>query len=162
MTLSQTSPDRREGATASDADTPAPRSTCNECPALRIITMPKDTNNYGTVFGGVILSYLDQAGFVEARKHGVHRWVTVAMDSVVFHAPVRVGDIVNFFTSTIRTGTTSVKVGILVQVERFESGDLEIVTEAQMTFVAVDGDGNPIAFANPPTASLGDPADRSG
>jgi len=50
--------------------------------ALQVVTLPRDTNQYGTIFGGVILSYIDQAGFVEARRHGVHRWVTVAIDRV--------------------------------------------------------------------------------
>lgn len=118
-----------------------------DCPSLRVIAMPKDTNNLGTVFGGVILSYLDQAGYVEARKHGNHRWVTVAVDKVLFHAPVRVGDTISFFTRTIRTGTTSVTVDVLVQVERFETFELDVVTEAHLTFVAVDDQGNPKPFA---------------
>lgn len=120
--------------------------TCRNCPALRVITMPKDTNNFGTVFGGVILSYIDQAGYVEARKHGNHQWVTVAMNKVVFHSPVRVGDIVNFWTKTVRTGTTSITVEISVSVERFDSGAIEDVTEATMTFVAVNKSGKPIPF----------------
>ena len=116
-------------------------------PSLRVIAMPKDTNNYGTVFGGVILSYLDQAGYVEARKHGNHIWVTVSVDEVVFHAPVQVGDTVSFYTRTVRTGTSSVKVDVLVVAERFDSGRLVEVTDATMTFVSIDGDGNSIPFA---------------
>ncbi len=112
-------------------------------PSLRIITMPKDTNNLGSIFGGVILSYIDQAGYVEARKQGPYRWVTVAMEKVIFHAPVHVGDIVNLHTQTIRVGTTSITVRVLVQVERFVSREIVDVTEAQMTFVAVDESGRP-------------------
>ncbi|MBL1218718.1 MAG: acyl-CoA thioesterase [Planctomycetes bacterium] len=126
---------------------------CSTYPALRVITMPRDTNHYGVVFGGVILSHIDQAGFVEARKHGNHRWVTVAIEEVVFHRPVRVGDVVNFWTRTTRTGTTSVGVHVLVQVERFETGDVEDVTEATLTYVAVDADGQPIPFLTAPTVS---------
>lgn len=122
------------------------------CPSLRIITMPKDTNNYGTVFGGVILSYIDQAGFIEARKHGVHRWVTVAMDKVTFLAPVYVGDTVNFHTATLQTGRSSVTVRVAVDVERFTTGERARVTEAQLTFVAVDRDGRAIDFRSQPTA----------
>lgn len=125
---------------------------CSTYPALRVITMPRDTNNYGVVFGEVVLSYIDQAGFVEARTHGNHRWVTVAIEEVVFHRPVRVGDVVNFWTRTIRTGTTSVTVHVLVQVERFETGAVEDVTEARLTYVSVDATGQPIPFRNPPTA----------
>jgi acyl-CoA thioesterase YciA len=138
-----------------------PRSECvldsrqipelfGNCPSLRVIAMPKDTNNLGTVFGGLILSYLDQAGYVEARKHGNRRWLTVAVDQVIFHAPVHVGDTISFYTRTIRTGTTSVTVDVLVQVERFETFNLDIVTQAQLTFVAVDDAGTPIPFNKKP------------
>ena len=127
------------------------RTADSGAPALRIITLPRDTNPNGTVFGGVILSYIDQAGFIEARKHGVHRWVTVAIDQVVFRAPVHVGDVVNFFTRTVRTGRSSVTVDIRVQVERYAGGEAVDVTEARMTLVAVDAQGNPIAFTSPPS-----------
>ena len=79
-------------------------------PAIRVIMMPKDTNALGTIFGGVILSYIDQAGAVEAHRSAPGRIVTVAMREVVFHAPVHVGDLVSFFTSTKRLGTSSVTV----------------------------------------------------
>ena len=118
--------------------------------ALRVVTMPRDTNQYGTIFGGVILSYIDQAGFVEARRHGVHRWVTVAMDRIEFTSPVHLGDVVNFWTRTSRLGTTSVTVAIEVEVERFESGRCEGVTTAHMTLVSVDAAGQPIPFRAPP------------
>src|SRR4029453_790048 len=80
--------------------------------ALRVVTMPRDTNQYGTVFGGVIMSYVDQAGFVEARRHGVHRWVTASIERVDFKAPVHLGDTVNFYAQTPRLGTTSVAVRV--------------------------------------------------
>ncbi len=124
----------------------SPRCSPCGCPALRVLTMPKDTNNFGTVFGGVVLSYIDQAGYIEARKHANIRWVTVAMDRVVFHSPVHVGDTLNLFTSTLRIGTTSVTVDVLVQVERFETGEVVDVTEAELTFVAVDQEGQPVPF----------------
>jgi len=133
--------------------TPHPQShldeyddTCSTYPALRIITMPKDTNHYGVVFGGVILSYIDQAGFIEARKHGTHRWVTVALQEVDFHEPVHVGDTVNFWTRTIKTGTTSVTIEVIVQVERYDTGEIEEVTRARIIYVAVDANRNPIPF----------------
>jgi len=118
--------------------------------ALRVVTMPKDTNHYGTVFGGVVLSYIDQAGFIEARRHGRHRWVTVSIDRVDFVAPVMVGDTVCFLTKTLRTGTSSVTVSIRVQAERYETGDIVHVTEAQVTMVAVNSEGKPIPFRTPP------------
>ncbi|CAG1005114.1 acyl-CoA thioesterase YciA [Phycisphaerales bacterium] len=119
--------------------------------ALRVGTLPRDTNHYGTIFGGVILSYIDQAGAVEARRHGRHRWVTAAIDRVEFHAPVQVGDVVNFFTSTVKAGTKSVTVQVEVEAERFATGARVAVTQATMVMVAVDASGKPIPFASPPT-----------
>jgi len=116
--------------------------------------LPRDTNQYGTVFGGVILSYIDQAGFIEARKYGVHRWVTVAIDRVEFRAPIHVGDVVSFLTQTLRTGRTSVTVRVMVEAERFASGECVPVTEAQMVMVAVNERGEAIPFISPPTAGI--------
>jgi acyl-CoA thioesterase YciA len=126
---------------------PSPRSL-----ALRVVTMPRDTNQYGTIFGGVILSYIDQAGFVEARRHGVHRWVTAALDRVEFKAAVHLGDTVNFYARTIKTGTTSVTVEIEVEAERFTTGQHVLVTSATLVMVAVDAAGKSIPFRSPPTA----------
>lgn len=123
--------------------------------ALRVVTMPRDTNQYGTVFGGVILSYIDQAGFVEARAHGAHRWVTAAMDHIDFVAPVHLGDIVSFNTSVIRAGTTSVRVRVEVEAERYDTQALVRVTTADLTMVAVDASGKPIPFRSAPTVREG-------
>lgn len=120
-------------------------------PALRVVMMPRDTNNYGTIFGGVILSFIDQAGFIEARRHGLHRWVTASLDRVDFRAPVHVGDVVSFLARTESTGTSSVKVSIRVEAEKYISGETVLVTEAHMTMVAVDGKGKSIPFRSPPT-----------
>jgi acyl-CoA thioesterase YciA len=119
--------------------------------ALRIATLPRDTNHYGTIFGGVILSYIDQAGFVQARRHGQHRWVTAAIDRVEFKAPVHVGDVVNFYTTTIREGTKSVTLQVEVEAERFVTGEMVPVTSATMTMVSVDAQGRPVPFRDPPT-----------
>ena len=116
-----------------------------ESPAIRVIMMPKDTNALGTIFGGVILSYIDQAGAVEAHRTVPGRIVTVSMHEVVFHAPVFVGDLVSFFTRTIRVGNTSVTVDVLVEAERAHtSGPKVKVTEAEVVFVHVGQDGKPI------------------
>ncbi len=120
--------------------------------ALRVVAMPRDTNPYGTIFGGVILSYIDQAGFVEARRHGVHRWVTASIERVDFRAPVHLGDVINLYSRTVRTGTTSVTIEVEVEAERCDTGKTDHVTSATMTLVAVDPKGNPIPFASPPTA----------
>lgn len=119
--------------------------------ALRVVTLPRDTNHYGTIFGGVILSYIDQAGFVEARRHGRHRWVTAAMDRVEFIAPVQVGDTVNFYGRTTRLGNKSVTVTVDVEAERFDTGETVRVTSATLTMVSVDASGRPIPFRSSPT-----------
>ncbi len=119
--------------------------------ALRVVTMPPDTNQYGTIFGGVILSYIDQAGFVEARTHGTHRWVTASLDRVDFTSPVHLGDIVSFYTHTVRQGSKSVTVEVEVEAERYEHREHVPVTTATMTLVAVDSEGTPIPFRSPPS-----------
>jgi acyl-CoA thioesterase YciA len=116
-------------------------------PAIRVVMMPKDTNALGTIFGGVILSYIDQAAAVEAHRHCPGRIVTVAMREVVFHAPVYVGDLVSFWTETRRVGTTSVTVQVEVEAERGHPGSPKAkVTEAEVVFVHVDADGRPLAI----------------
>ena len=115
--------------------------------ALREITEPKDTNHQGSIFGGVILSLIDQAGYLEARRHGRHRWVTVAMEGVVFHAPVWTGDVVTLFTRTDKVGRTSVTVHVKVEAERCDSGERVAVTEASVTMVSTDSRGKPIPHA---------------
>jgi acyl-CoA thioesterase YciA len=115
-------------------------------PAIKVLLLPKDTNALGTIFGGVILSHIDLASAVEARKTAHHRYVTKAMNAVEFHAPVFVGDLVSFFTETVRVGRTSITVKVLVEAERWSSGDGEHVkvTEAEVVLVAVGQDGAPI------------------
>ncbi|MBI69868.1 MAG: acyl-CoA thioesterase [Phycisphaerae bacterium] len=120
--------------------------------ALSVVMMPRDANAYGSIFGGIILSYIDQAGFIEARKHGVHRWVTASMDRVDFEKPVYVGDVVRFYTNTIKTGTKSVSVEVTVIAERFDNNQQVEVTKAELTMVSIDADGNTIPFLSLPTA----------
>ena len=114
-------------------------------PAIKVLLLPKDTNAYGTIFGGVILSHIDLASAVEARKVARHRYVTKAMREVEFHEPVFLGDIVNFFTETLRVGRTSITVKVTVEAERWGGGRGEKVkvTEAEVVLVAVDAAGRP-------------------
>ena len=83
-------------------------------PSIRIIMMPRDTNPLGTIFGGVILSHIDMAAAIECHRHYPGRIVTVAMDKIVFKQPVFVGDLVSFFTETVRVGTTSISAKVSV------------------------------------------------
>jgi len=114
-------------------------------PAIKVILLPKDTNALGTIFGGVILSHIDLASAVEARKVARHRYVTKAMREVEFHEPVFLGDIVNFFTETVRVGRTSITVKVTVEAERWGGGEGErvMVTQAEVVLVAVDEQGRP-------------------
>ncbi len=142
-------------STALSEAPPPPTVESDRRLALRVVTMPQDTNQYGTIFGGVILSYIDQAGFVEARRHGVHRWVTAAIDRVEFKAPVHVGDVVTFYAQTTRFGTKSVTVHVDVEAERYVTGQRVSVTAAQLVMVSVDATGAAIPYAaTPPTAPM--------
>jgi len=114
-------------------------------PAIKVLLLPKDTNAYGTIFGGVILSHIDLASAVEARKVAPRRFVTKAMREVEFHEPVFLGDIVSFYTQTLRVGRTSITVKVSVEAERWGAGRGEKVkvTEAEVVLVAVDDKGHP-------------------
>lgn len=114
--------------------------------AIRVLMMPRDTNHHGTIFGGVILSHIDQAGAVAALRLGCARVVTVAMDRVVFRQPVLVGDLVSFHAEPIRRGRTSVTVRVLVEAERRGGHGTVQVTEAEVTYVHIDADGRPVAL----------------
>jgi acyl-CoA thioesterase YciA len=122
-------------------------------PAIRVLMMPRDTNAHGTIFGGVILSYIDQAGAIEARRQGLQLMVTVSMDKVVFHEPVHVGDLVSFWTETVRIGTTSITTKVTV--ESIRAGDPSkrvTVTEAQVVYVNVGDDRRPQPIVQRQTA----------
>ena len=121
-------------------------------PAIRVILMPKDTNALGTIFGGIILSYIDQAGAVEAHRHTPGRLVTVAMREVVFHEPVFVGDLVSFYCETVRIGRTSITVKVLVEAQRARArAETVKVTEAEVVYVNVDEANQPVPIAAPAT-----------
>lgn len=113
-------------------------------PAIRVLMMPRDTNAHGTIFGGVILSYVDQAGAIEARRQGCQFMVTVSMDKVVFHEPVFVGDLVSFWTETTRIGTTSISIKVVVEAIRgSDPSQRVVVTEANVVYVNVGSDRKP-------------------
>jgi len=117
-----------------------PQSAIQRDAAIRITMMPRDTNAHGTVFGGIILSYIDIAGGVEAVRHTHHdRFVTVAMKEVIFLEPVFIGDLVSFYAETVKVGNTSITVKVVVEAERIGShGQSVRVTEADVTYVAIN------------------------
>ena len=110
--------------------------------AVKVVMMPRDTNAVGTIFGGVLLSYIDQAGAVgaihEIRNQGwpTPKVVTVAMNGVEFHEPVSVGEVVSFWTRVVRVGRTSITTHVSVEAER-ESGPVRL-TEAEVVYVSID------------------------
>src|SRR6266446_4458581 len=112
----------------------------NSDPAIRVAMLPRDTNSQGTIFGGVILSYIDMAGAIEAHRYTkIERFVTMAMREVIFHHPVFVGDLVSFYAETVRVGNTSITIRVEVEAERFGGTSDKIrVTEAEVIYVAVD------------------------
>jgi len=120
--------------------------------ATRVILLPKDTNAHGTIFGGVILSQIDLAAAVEARRYTLKKMVTVAMKEVEFHEPVYVGDVVSFYTRLLRLGKTSISVHVEVKARRVTAPDVVVkVTEAVVVYVTVDERGNKI-----PHGAVGD------
>ena len=115
--------------------------------AIRVLMMPKDTNHRGTIFGGVILSHIDQAGAVGAMQAGFRQPVTVAMDKVEFHEPVQLGDLVSYFTEVIRRGRTSITIRVEVESWR-RTGEKVSVTSADVTYVNVNNEGKPTPLSD--------------
>src|SRR5436309_926455 len=110
--------------------------------AIQVVMMPRDTNPFGTIFGGVILSYIDQAGAIGGRREVVLAGgplpllVTVAINRVEFRKPVLVGDVVRFLTRRVRLGRTSITMQVRVEVER--GTEVLHVTDAEVVYVAID------------------------
>lgn len=110
-------------------------------PAIRVTMRPKDTNAFGSVFGGVILSLIDEAAFVEAVRQSPRRYVTVAMNKVVFEKPVQVGDIVTLWAEALAIGRTSLRIRVTVTSRSIRTNEDVTVTTAEVTMVAVDETG---------------------
>jgi acyl-CoA thioesterase YciA len=111
---------------------------------LRVVPMPADTNSVGDIFGGWIMSHVDVAGAIAAVRRAHGRVVTVAVNALTFKKPVLVGDVVSFYADVERVGRTSITVRVDVYAERrVEARECVQVTEAMLTYVAMDGDGRP-------------------
>ena len=110
---------------------------------IRTIAMPADTNANGDIFGGWLMSQMDSAGGMTTVQRCGGRVVTVAVDAMVFHRPVKVGDILCVYTEMLKVGRTSMRVRIEAWVRRFTGGVHEKVTEGEFTYVAIDGSGRP-------------------
>ena len=120
---------------------------------LKVIPMPGDCNANGDIFGGWVMSQVDLAGAVLPARHVDGRMATVAVNQFVFKQPVRVGDLLSFFAAVTRIGTTSVTVQVEVYAEHLRSqGKYIKVTEASLTYVAIDDSGRPRKITKPAPA----------
>lgn len=115
---------------------------------IRVVAMPADTNSSGDIFGGWLLSQMDLAAWICARKRTTKRLVTVAMDGVVFHQPVFVGDCLLCYATVERIGRTSITMHVIAHAERALGGEEVPVTEGRITMVALDEDRNPTPIAD--------------
>lgn len=111
---------------------------------LKVIPMPGDCNANGDIFGGWVMAQVDLAGSVLPARYTQGRMATVAVNEFIFKQPVRVGDILSFFSKVSRIGRTSITVKVEVYAERYRSqGNYTKVTEASLTYVAIDDQGRP-------------------
>jgi len=111
---------------------------------LKVIPMPADSNANGDIFGGWVMAQVDLAGSVIPARYAQGRMATVAVNEFIFKQPVRVGDILTFFSKLVRIGRTSIMVKVEVYAERFSAqGQYVKVTEASLTYVAIDEQGRP-------------------
>ncbi len=120
--------------------------TSSEC-TTKAIAMPSDTNPDGDMFGGWILSQMDLAAYVHARRLAKHKVVTVAIDNIVFHRPVFVGDCLECYARVEKTGRSSITVKVEAYVERRDSQAKDKVTEGSFVFVSIGSDRKPTPIA---------------
>ena len=112
-------------------------------PAVRTVAMPADANPMGDIFGGWVLAQMDIAGGVVAARRARGRVVTVALDGLSFHEPIKVGDVVSCYAEVVEVGTTSLKVKVHTEVVRRITGEPRTVTDGLFTYVALGPDGRP-------------------
>jgi len=112
-------------------------------PAIRVVAMPADTNPYGDIFGGWLMSIMDSAAGTVAARYSRGRAVTIAVDGMTFHRPVKVGDVVSVYADVVSTGRSSMKIEVSAW-RRIRAGEeMDRVTHATFTFVAIGDDGRP-------------------
>ena len=116
----------------------------NRVPALRVVPMPADANQNGDIFGGWIMSHVDIAGGTVAGRVARGRVATVAVNSFIFKQPVQIGDVLSLYAEVVRTGSTSITINVEVYAERGRAeAKVAKVTEATLTYVAIDLEGKP-------------------
>ena len=124
---------------ATQTGAPAPRGDLT----VRTIAMPADTNANGDIFGGWVMSQMDQAGGIAGVERAQGRVVTVKVDQMVFIAPMKVGDVLEVYAEVESIGRTSMKIRMEAWAQRFQTTVRDKVTDATFTFVAVDDTGRP-------------------
>ncbi|MFD1849810.1 acyl-CoA thioesterase [Oceanobacillus bengalensis] len=107
------------------------------------LVLPPDTNHLGTIFGGKVLSYIDEIAAISAMKHSKTAVVTASIDTVNFLSSAKIGDILILEAVVVSTGTTSMEVYIKVECENLNTGEKQVTTNSLMTMVAVGADGKP-------------------
>ena len=127
--------------------------------AVRTLAMPADTNPSGDIFGGWIMALMDSAGAISATRRAEGRVVTASVGNISFLQPVKVGDVVCCYTEFVKTGRSSMTLGVEVWVLRQGCGPRIKVTAAEFTFVALNEAGRPRPLAGPPAAA---PVTRAG
>lgn len=128
----------------------APVSLPNKDPTLRVLPMPADANHTGDIFGGWIMSQVDLAGSIPAVRMAQGRVATVAVNSFIFKQPVFVGDLVSFYAEVVKVGRTSITVDVEVYSQRRREREVCVkVTEATLTYVAVDDNRQPRVVSAP-------------
>ena len=143
---------------SSEAD-PSPALPSDKELVLRVVPMPADANANGDIFGGWVMAQIDIAGAVLPSRLARGRLVTVAVNQVVFEQPVHVGDLLSFYAEVIRVGNTSITVAVEVYAQRLQHSEKAIqVTEAEVTYVAIDEHGSPRRVINTPVINAMDRA----
>ena len=125
--------------TTSRLEKNTPRGTL----AIQTLAMPADTNANGDIFGGWVVSQMDLAGGIVAKQTANSRITTIAIDSMVFHRPILVGDLVSCYAELLKVGRTSMTISIETWTEHHATGEARRVTEGVFTYVAIDDNGRP-------------------
>lgn len=121
--------------------TPKPVSASRT--VLSVVALPRDSNHYGSVYGGTVMSLVDQAAYTAAIRHARTSVVTVSVDQLTFLRPIGIGDVITVKASVNYVGRTSLEVGVWVETERLTTGEVEHVGTGYLTMVALDADGHP-------------------
>ncbi len=131
----------------------------DDYPVLRVVPMAGDLNAFGDVFGGWVMSHVDMAGAIPGMRRARGRIATIAVNSFIFQQPVSAGDVVSFYAEVVKVGNTSITVDVQVYAERHPENPIIVkVTEARLTYVALDMAGRKRPVDAPPLPASAGPA----